>query len=325
MALTLFQFAPHDPTQDPIEAVWHQDLYWQVLHVMHKRIGISISIALLAGIACYWYQVTYDRKGGDITWPLCAAVALLQGHDPYNCSAGLGMPTNMLPTAIIVLPLVPLVPEVAASMMIGVSTGLLSWGLLREGAYWRLLMFLSFPCWQCVQTANWTILLVAIGFTPFFYPLLAVKPHAALPIAITRFSWPGVFIAVCIVGVAFIIQPHWPMRWWATAQAYSGGPLIIQFPLAIVVFAAALRWRQQAAQYLMLCAVAPLRAFYDYFLLFILPQTPRQLLVLVLCSWLAYFSWFFGPNIGGAGYIFIWLYIPCMVWVLRNNRPTTIW
>jgi hypothetical protein len=294
---------------------------------MPRRLFATVSISLLVGSLCYWYQVTNSREGGDISWPLCAARMLVQGGDPYTCSAGANMPTNMLPVALFVFPLIVLDRSLAASGVIGLSTALLVWGLLRQGEHWRLMLLLSFPFWQCVQVANWTILLVAVAFSPRWYPLLLVKPHAAIPVGFARFSWPGVALGGVIAIVSFLLLPDWPLRWWATATTYSGGPLILQFSPAVLTFLALLRWRSEAARYLVLCALAPLRAFYDYLLLFVLPQTPRQLITLVIGSWIAYFGWFFMPAIDAAMPIFIFLYLPCLVWVLRERvqqiHPTT--
>ena len=286
------------------------------------RISITLSIALLVGVTCYWYQTTHNRAGGDLSWPLCTASELIQGYAPYACSAGSNMPTNMLPTALLVFPLIIVQPALAASIMIALSTALLVWGLIRDGKYWRLLILLSYPFWQCVQVANWTILLVAIGLTPSLYPLLVVKPHAALPIALTRFSQRGALMATLIIIITFLILPDWPFRWWETAQMYSGGPLIFLFPPALLTLLVLLRWRQEAARYLLFCAITPLRPFYDYFLLFVIPQTPRQVEILVVCSWVGYYCWFFWPGVGGATYMFVWLYIPCLLWILQGKIQT---
>jgi hypothetical protein len=294
---------------------------------MHQRLFATVSIALLVGALCSWYQTTNGRDGGDMSWPLCAARMLVEGRDPYSCSAGVNMPTNMLPVALFVFPLIGFDRSLAAGGIVGLSTALLVWGVLRQGEYWRLLILLSFPFWQCVQVANWTILLVAVAFSPRFYPLLLVKPHAAIPVGLARFSWPGFALGVVATVIAFVLLPDWPLRWWATATTYSGGPLVVQFAPAVLVFLALLRWRSESARYLILCALAPLRSFYDYLLLFVLPQTSRQLIALVICSWLAYFAWFFMPAIDAVVFIFIFLYLPCLVWVLRGAvrqiHPTT--
>ncbi len=216
---------------------------------MRQRILITSCIAVLVGSICSWYQLTFDRGAGDISWPLCAADALLSGSDPYTCSAGMNMPTNMLMTALFVLPLSKFAPALAAGVLIAASTALLVWGILRNGSAWRLTMLLAFPFWQCVQTANWTILLVAIMFSPWAYPFVLVKPHAALPVAFARFSWRGVAVVSGLMLVTFFIMPNWPLRWWATAQTYSGGPLIVAFPLAALLFVALFRWRSEHVRY----------------------------------------------------------------------------
>lgn len=283
------------------------------------RLPLAVALGAAVGLVCAWYQLSFGRGGGDLSWPLCAAGRLLGGLDPYACSAGAGMPTNLLPTAIIVVPLLVLPPAWAAGLVVGASTALLAWGLLRDGEPWRLGVLLAFPFWQCVQVANWTILLLAVCFVPGAFALLVLKPHAALPVAVLRFSWRGVILGALPVALAFLLVPDWPQRWWAGAGGYSGGPLLLQTPLAALGLSALLRWRHEAARYFLLCLLAPLRAFYDYLLLFALPQTPRQLAALVAGSWLAYLVWYRWPAIPAPAAVMVGIYLPCLYLILRRR------
>lgn len=283
------------------------------------RLPLAALLGAVVGLICARYQLSFARGAGDLSWPLCAAGHLLVGRDPYACSAGAGMPSNMLPTALLVAPLVALPPAWAAGLVIGLATALLVWGLLREGELWRLGVLLAFPFWQCVQVANWTILLLAVWVVPLAYPLLVLKPHAALPVAVLRFSWRGALIGALPVVLSFVLVPDWPLRWWATARGYSGGPLLLQTPLAALGLLALLRWRSEAARYFLLCLLAPLRAFYDYLLLFALPQTPRQLVALVAGSWLAYLAWYRWPALSAPATLTLGLYLPCLYLILSRR------
>ncbi len=235
------------------------------------------------------------------------------------CSVGEGMPTNMLPTALIMVPLILFSPEISAGLVIGTSTAFLVWGLIRDRDYWRLAVLLAFPFWHCVQVANWTISLLAISVIPNAYPLLVLKPHAGLPVAVLRFHWQGILIGSIPVLVSFALIPDWPVRWWATARTYSGGPLILQTPWAIPFLIVILRWRFESARYLIMCLLAPLRAFYDYLLLFALPQTPNQLMILVISSWIMYLSWYYWPEVGAPLYVLLGLYLPCLLWIVSGR------
>lgn len=283
------------------------------------RLPLAAAIGAAVGLICAWYQASFGRGGGDMGWPLCAARHLLGGLDPYACSAGAGMPANMLPTALLLAPLAALPPAWAAGLVVGASTALLAWGLLREGELWRLGVLLAFPFWQCVQVANWTILLLAVCFVPGAFPLLVLKLHAALPVAALRFSWRGALLGALPVALSFLLVPDWPLRWWATAGGYSGGPLLFQTPLAAIGLLALLRWRHEAARYFLLCLLAPLRAFYDYLLLFALPQTPRQLVALVAGSWLAYLGWYLWPALPAPAAVLAGIYMPCLYLILRGR------
>jgi hypothetical protein len=283
------------------------------------RLPLALALGVAVGLVCLWYQLSFERGAGDFGWPLCAARELLAGHDPYACTAGPGLPTNMLPTALFVAPLIALPPAWAAGLIIGLATALLVWGLLREGELWRLGVLLAFPFWQCVQVANWTILLLAICAVPGTFPLLIVKPHAAIPVAALRLSWRGLLLGALPVALSFLLVPDWPLRWWVTARSYSGGSLLLQTPLATLGLLALLRWREEAARYFVLCLLAPLRAFYDYLLLFALPQTPRQLGALVIGSWLAYLAWYLWPTIPAPITVLVGIYLPCLYLILTRQ------
>ncbi len=74
-----------------------------------------------------------------------------------------------LPAAIVRLPFAWMRPEIAAGVFYGISSGLLAFGLSREG-YERLLIFLAYPYWACILTAQWAPLIMASAFFPSCCP-----------------------------------------------------------------------------------------------------------------------------------------------------------
>jgi hypothetical protein len=64
--------------------------------------------------------------------------------------------------------------------------------------------------------------------------------------------------------------------------------------------------------------MAPQRLFYDLLLLWLIPRTRRQVIVLVILSWACYFAWYLWPA-GGATWAIALLYLPCLLMVLRDQ------
>lgn len=283
-------------------------------------------IGIVAGLACWQYQVAFGRGAGDFSWPLCGLRALLNGQDPYQVcvvhlsSGGIG-PTNPLTTVLALLPFVWLADEIVAGIIIGLSSGLLAWLLCRNGALWRLLLFSAAPFWWCVQTAQWPVLLLCVALLPQLYPLVIVKPQMGLPIALMHMSWRRVIITSMIVALTLVIDPDWPMQWLHQVAVYDGFVPLLVLPGPLLLLAL-LRWREERARWLLLYSLMPQRVYYDQIMLFLIPRTQRQMLLLVIVSWLVYFGWFFIPS-GGLLW-FIALYLVCLLMVLvRENQACT--
>jgi hypothetical protein len=78
---------------------------------------------------------------------------------------------------------------------------------------------------------------------------------------------------------------------------------------------ATLRWHRfkhsREAWFVLLLACVPQTLFYDTLLLGLIPNTPRSLLVFLLCTWIAYIGWFFMPWLGSP-WIITLVYLPVM-------------
>jgi hypothetical protein len=242
----------------------------------------------MAGAIGSWYQITFERGAGDFEWALYAAQDVLRGENPYDRELYVGQVAYPLTTALVAIPfaVLPLPPEIVAGLFLGLSSMLLAWGITAQGEpYWRLLIFCSFPFWQCIQFANWTILLFAGWYIPLLSFLSVAKPHAGLPILVERLSLTVIAICAAITGLAFLILPTWPQEWLSTLGPYTGGPALLVLPLGPLVLLALLRWRHAEARLLFWAALVPLRPIYDQLILFAVPTTARQLGLLVGLSW----------------------------------------
>lgn len=292
-----------------------------------QRLLISCFIGLITGLLCTWYQLTFNRGAGDVSIPLCAGEALFRGENPYLVCRGVHSdgvtPNTMNPltTAIITLPLMALPRPAAAGVFFGLSSAILAWALTRDGEYWRLLTFLAFPFWAALQTVQWAPLLLAIYFWPTLLPLTLAKPHigAAIALNIPWQRWP-VIIAALLGLLSLIWMPTWPLAMLTGV----GAPGEYRPPIAgipgVLLILAALRWRTRQARLLLTLSLAPQRAFYDQLLVFGVVCSRRELLILILSSWLCYLAWFL-TILPGVPW-FIWLiYLPALAIVLLQRPP----
>lgn len=261
---------------------------------MMKRIAASLSIGILAAILSLHLAV--NGTAGDLAWPLCGARAVLSHTDPYDCprfAGGKYWPTNPMTTVLVALPFAWLPADIAGLLIFSLSSGILAYGLIREGRYWRLLLFLSPSYWFALRLVQWSPLLSAAALLPSLLPLWIIKPHIGLPVALTG-RWTHMTLLVTLLfGVSTLaIYPLWPVRWLHTIGGFPGFVPLLTPAGALLLFGLR-HWRDRDMRLLFFMACVPQQIFYDALVLFTLPRTPRALLALIIISWPAVF---FAPN-----------------------------
>ena len=288
-----------------------------------KRLTIAILIGCCAAILCIVLPVNAVPTA-DLGWPICGARALAAGSDPYDCprfAIGLFWPTNPLTTVLAVLPFVWLPDWLVAAVLFGVFSGLLAYGLIRDGQYWRLLVFLSASYWQARHFIQWSPLITAASLIPALLPLWLVKPHIGLPVALCGRWTRRTFLVMLLFGLlTFALYPLWPLRWLATVSGYNGFIPLLVLPGSVLLLT--LRyWRDRDARILFLMACVPQQLCYDALILFTLPSSPRMLLLLIGCSWLGYIGWLTAGN--AAFWTITSIYIPMLLILLTRSLPVS--
>src|SRR5262245_18355848 len=121
---------------------------------MRLRVGTAIGIEMTSGFFCWYVLYRFHQGAADFQWAIRAARYLLARENPYNT------PLEQYPmtAALFGLPFVRMIPEVAAAAFFGISSALLAFGVTREG-FWRLLVFLAYPYWAAILTAQWSPLI----------------------------------------------------------------------------------------------------------------------------------------------------------------------
>lgn len=280
-----------------------------------KQIYLSILLGLVG--ACLSLVFRYhSHDNGDFWWALHTALAIFHGVDPY---AGLKETQVAYPLPIAAVGFLFLwIPNVGASIaFVGISTGLLTYGALRSKTPWALGVLLSAPYILAVQYAQWGIIIMAFSYLPMLLPVVIIKPHIALPIALSRKpSLSGLVLTSLILTLSFVIMPDWPLRWLATTGKYQQIIPVLVLPLGPLLLLALRYWRDETSRMFVLFALLPQRGLYDLLALWLCAGNWLQALLLSLLSWILYFSNLADHPFGRVALLFM----PCLVLIFINQR-----
>jgi len=246
------------------------------------RILISGAIGLTSGTFCSFLMIHFHLGAADFSWAIQVARDLLAHQNPY------ANPRQLYPltAAIFGLPFVLLRPELAAGTFYGISSALLAFGLTKNG-YQRLLIFLAYPYWAGILTAQWPPIIMAGAFLPLLLPAALVKPQLGLPLLLTNLNRLGALACLAVLFLSLAIMPQWPVFWISSISHYDRFIPLLVFPGPLLALAL-LRYRDRDAHLFLLMAIMPQRWFYDTFILWLIPKTRRQII------WTVFFSWFVG-------------------------------
>jgi len=207
------------------------------------------------------------------------------------------------------------------SLFFGISSGLLAFGLTREN-YTRLWIFLAYPYWAAMVTAQWSPLIAASAFFWWLLPVVLIKPPIALPVALTHLSRRGIIACVAWLGLSFAITPRWFGQWTHQLGGYHYFIPFLVFP-GILILLAFLRLGNDDARLLLLAAAFPQRWFYDAFVLWLIPKSRREIVASIGASWLVgLWRWFHPPlSFAQVGrWSVVGFYLPMLAIILLRHR-----
>jgi hypothetical protein len=258
------------------------------------------------------------QDAADFRWALHLVHRLLARQNPYDTP----LEQYPLPAGLFALPFVRLQPELAAGIFWGISSSLLAFGLTRHG-YTRLLIFLAYPYWAGIITVQWSPIIAASVFFPLLSPVTMAKPQIGLPVFLTRLSLKGLLACVVVAILSLVVMPNWPWLWLRQTGNYEHFIPLLVLPGPVLLLAL-LRYRERDAWLLLLAAIMPQRWFFDSFILWLIPQSRRQIIWTVFFSWGAgLWRWYHVPhNFTEVGrWTVIFLYVPMLAVILfRPNQ-----
>lgn len=289
------------------------------------RDTISLVIGIMSGVVCFLYQQTLGwSEGGDFGSELRSLVPLFAGQNPYVVLKDTWPLFYPLPALLLMAPFYYFSLNVAAGLFFGLSSSFLSYQLIKQHP-WRLLLFLGFPFWGALKAAQWSPFLCAIYLTPCLVSLSLLKPSLGLPIAATARWRIRDIVAVAIsISISLIIIPTWPVDWMRLLGTHPHTyPLsTISSILALIILLVYLPvfWRERSFWFLVIMLCIPQTTFYDTLLLFLIPETKKGMMILVISSWIAYIGWAIGMYaIASDVWVLGWTYIPLVI-LFINER-----
>ena len=282
---------------------------------MRLRILISGAVGVASGLFCWFLLRHFNQGAADFGWSIRMARSLLARQNPYDTP----LAQYPLIAGIFGLPFVGLPPEAAAAIFYGGSSALLAFGLSRY-SYSRLLVFLAYPYWAGLLTAQWGPLIAAGAFFPLLLPATMVKPQVGLPVLLTKLRWRGLVACIVIVLASLALMPRWPALWMHQTVYYEHFVPLLVMP-GFLLALALLRYRDADAWLLLLAAVMPQRWFFDTFTLWLIPKSRRALVWTAGLSWIpGIWRWYNAPHtfaeVGQWTVLFI--YLPMLVVVLAR-------
>jgi len=263
------------------------------------RRRLAIALALGAASAIFsGYSFATATKAPDFAYFWTAARCVLAGEDPYLGRPGVegwALPDPLFYPLPVVFPMLPfawLPMPIAGALVMGISGGLLAWGLTREGAH-RLWMFASAPYVMAIKVGQCSPVLVAAAFLPNLGWLLPWKPQVGLPVFLYRPSVRAALLALAAVAASFALEPGWVSGWLRNVRILEAHPpplLALAGPLLLL---AALRWRRPEGRLLLAMACTPQILFFaDQLPLQLVARTRRQSALLAASSLLGFVGWF---------------------------------
>jgi hypothetical protein len=303
-----------------------------------KRPAVTaLLIGVVFGAVCFGLVSLFNIGAADFKHALGMARDLLAGRDPYAHEPGPYWIPYPLPAGFLALPVAAFPDTVAAGVFIGVSVGLLCWGILRSGESWRLAMLFSWPLLYAVLFAQWSPLLCAMWFFPTLAPLVLCKPNIALPMLLSgRPRVSAICVAGTVVIASLVLKPDWPWVWLQQTTSYQGAvPPLLYGPLSALILLNLARWRDRRAWLVLSMAVMPQRVFYDQLALLLVAASPRQMFWLICASWSSFLALWISPDMahmpgGWQTWILVGHYLPATavvtgdLWISFVRKPLRV-
>lgn len=293
--------------------------------------------AAIGAVTCALAYAFLARPGfsSDFFHVWAGARTLLDGGNPYTRTPtgphnpGATPLFYPLPALLLIAPLAFLSLPLAGGLFIGISSGLLAFLVMRNG-YHQLPLFMSAPFLMALSLGQWSPLVVAAALEPNLGFTLAAKPNVGIAAWIHRPSVRAITGGIALVILSLVVMPTWPIDWLKNVSGRPEKAIPILSGIGPVLALGVLRWRTREGRlFLALASVPQALFFYDQLLLWLIPRTLRQSLILSLCSFGLLLTWYhrIAPDeyyVRTAIPYALALYVPALALLLLQKYGATV-
>lgn len=304
-----------------------------------QRLGVAIAIGVLSAIFSWLMQ---QRTGAapDFGYVHQAATFFLDGQNPYHAMyrpTAAPYPFDQplfypFPALLLVLPFAAFGLALATALFIGLSSAALAYCITRDGL-WRIHVFASAPFVFAATLGQFSPLLMLMAFAPRMGFLAAIKPNIGLSLFAHRPSVQAVVGSLALLALSVAILPTWPADWLDSLRR-SVGDSTHRAPIVqaggFLLLLSAMVWRRPEGRLLLVLSFVPQALlFYDQLVLWLIPRTRNQSILLTAASQAGMIFWYLslgpGDNPVPAAYPFIvpFLFLPALgilLWQVRVDR-----
>jgi hypothetical protein len=289
---------------------------YTVLKSTRFQVGLPIAVSIGVGLIAALLRWTPPRMvDGDFVLRAVEPLrGFLQGVDPYAQVFSTYTVPYPFPAMCLGWPFINLDSELSGAVFVGLTSALLAYALMRDGAYWRGLLFLSYPFIESVKFAQFSMLLSLAIVLPArcAWPLCLVKPQAALAgMVMDKPTKRSFLIAALALLASLIVFPRWPIEWLNSVGSYKV-ILPVLMPFGCLLVLALVHWRDRHYRALLALAVLPKRSMYDNLFVGLLARDIWELTAFVVWSWL--------PMVLGIDTAVVLYLMPLAIWLWKDHR-----
>ena len=158
----------------------------------------------------------------------------------------------------------------------------------------RATLFVSAPFLLAISLGQWSPLLLGAVLVPGASWLLVAKPNVGLAAWLANPRWKTALAILLFTALSVAIYPTWPASWLRNLAGREEKLIPMFQPGGFVLLSALVAWRRADGRLLLTMSLIPQALFfYDQLLLWLIPRTLRQSLVLSIASFCAFLGWFY--------------------------------
>jgi hypothetical protein len=261
-----------------------------------SRVVAATLVGLGSFALALCFRLILHQQSSDFDQIVVGAQRILAGQTPYTTTPLPGLPWPIyypLPALVLGLPLVAWPLPMAHATFCGISGACFGWAMSANGDA-KLFALATWPYVLSVSLGQWGPLLMATSTIPALGWLGIVKPNLGLALGVGYGErwihrpavWINFGLTAALIVLSFAFRPRWVSEWISVLSMPTPHLIMpIRVMGGFLLLLALVRWKEPAARTLAALAFVPQTfSSYDSLLVFLVPKTRREALVLVAAT-----------------------------------------